>query len=218
MEELIRKYNEECDLIPKSCSRIWKVGLVILSITFLIMYIVFRRLILSGIICMLLILVLYVICEWKSLTIVNKRLSKYNNKKIDVWQTYKELNLFQKKWIMDYCKRNKINKIEKIQIIREYLSSKLVEKEKQKQYLNFGTLLALLVGIWESIIQKIEADFDLIPTIIVSLILAYIFSIITQFIKREYEENKKFFNIFESINGLKRLDELLVYAAIKCNK
>ena len=222
MEKLIRRYNEECDIIKRCGSKIWKIGLIGLFLLSLVVYVWLKNYLLSFFILTFFTVILYFICELINVKCICSKLEivfdKDDKRKIIKYikNTYIELDRFQKKWITNYCKINKINKIEKIHLLRECLKQKT--EEKNKKYISPIIMATLLLTIWENVIEYLDDHFGIFNTIIIAIIAAVIIALIIEFIRNEFVDQREFFNMFDKISGYKRLDELLIYVAIKCNK
>lgn len=217
MEKLIEKYKEECDILSKLARRLWKSGQLIIVIGCL--YYGFKTLyyIMAFILPIILGCVLYKICEYIELMDIIKKLKlkyKFNevlfNSKVRN-EVYKSYDAFQKGWITNYCKRNKLNNIEKLKI----LSEELDKRDTSVKYINPVIIGALSIVIWEAIIQELVNYVGLIYTIIIAMILVIIISILTGWWNKEWKENKEFFKSFDAFSGKERLQKLLVYRMIK---
>ena len=85
-------------------------------------------------------------------------MNKLKCKKIIVFRnkyektTYQKLNEFQKNWISNYCKRNKIDNITKLEIIKNEIKNR---RENRVKYINPIILGTLLIVIWENIAKDI---------------------------------------------------------------
>lgn len=214
MEKLIQKYNRECDIIPRTSNNVWKLGVIISLIIFIISYFYTKNYALINIKLIAELLILYMVCEFININKLKKILNiKGKVKKRDI---YLELDKMQKKWIIKYCKKNKIDRIEKVKIIRDEVKNK--DKELRKKYIDPIILATLLLNIWGIVVEKLDTKIGTINAIIISIALAVIICLIIEFGKNEYRQQRELFNAFQNMTGLKRLDELLVYVAIRCNK
>lgn len=220
MEKLIEKYKEECDILSKLARRLWKSGQLFIIIGCL--YYGFKTLnyIMVFILPIILGCVLYKICECIELMDIIKKLKlKYKfkevlfNSKIRE-EVYKSYNDFQKGWITKYCKKNKLNNIEKLKI----LSEELDKRDSSVKYINPVIIGALSIVIWEVIIQKLVSVVGLIYAIIVAMFLVIIISILTGWWNKEWKENKEFFRTFDAFSVKERLQKLLFYRIVKVEK
>ena len=118
MDKLIKKYNEECSLKSKLANRLLKIGYILIVGIFILgninvgMFFIFS-------------ITLYMSCN---LIMLRKIASKLNIKFVlkellfkrkSRTEMYKKVDEFQKKGITNYCKKNRIDSIEKLKIIRE---------------------------------------------------------------------------------------------------
>lgn len=220
MEKLIRKYKEECDLSSKLASRMWKIGQIIIMSIFAICYANTKDFEINFLITIIDICVLHFICRCiESVKIAKKLKLKYSVKKViskrkirkDI---YIELDKFQKRWITNFCKKNKINNIEKLKIIREELDKRTIIV----RYLDPIIIGTLLIAMWELILQRISEEVGVGNTIFIGVFLVIMISIIIGWVKKEWREQKKFMNLFNRYSGNERLKELLLYKILKSNK
>ena len=220
MEKLIEKYKKECDILSKLARRLWKSGQLIIVIGCL--YYGFKTLnyIMAFILPIILGCVLYKICECIELMDIIKKLKlKYKfkevlfNSKIRE-EVYKSYNDFQKGWITKYCKKNKLNNIEKLKLLIEELD----KRDTSVKYINPVIIGALSIVIWEAIIQELVSAVGLIYTIIIAMFLVIIISILTGWWNKEWKENKEFFKTFDAFSGKERLQKLLIFRMLKLEK
>ena len=220
MEKLIEKYKKECDILSKLARRLWKSGQLFIIIGCL--YYGFKTLnyIIAFILPIILGCVLYKICECIELMDIIKKLRlKYKfkevlfNSKIRD-EVYKSYDAFQKSWITNYCKRNKLNNIEKLKLLIEELD----KRDTSVKYINPVIIGALSIVIWEAIIQELVSAVGLIYTIVIAMFLVIIISILTGWWNKEWKENKKFFKTFDAFSGNERLQKLVVDRIIKVKK
>lgn len=217
MEKLIEKYKKECDILSKLASRLWKSGQLFIVIGYL--YYGFKTLnyIMAFILLIIFGWVLYKVCECIELMDIIKKLNlKYklkevlfNSKVRD--EVYKSYDDFQKSWITKYCKKNKLNNIEKLKI----LSEELDKRDSSIKYINPVIIGALSIVIWEAIIQELVNAVGLIYTIIIAMFLVIVISILTGWWNKEWKEHKEFFKSFDVFSGKERLMQLLVYRMLK---
>ena len=81
MEKLIKKYKEECDLLSKVPSRLWKIGLIIITIGCLFYGYKTMNYIMAFGLPIILVCVLYKICTDIELVDITKKLKlKYKYK------------------------------------------------------------------------------------------------------------------------------------------
>lgn len=220
MEKLIRKYKEECDLSSKLASRIWKIGQIITALITASYYMKKTNIIVSFIIATIFMIILHIICECiETINIAKKMKIEYNLKEVVIRKKvrkniYKQFERFQKEWITNFCKKNKINSIEKLKIIREELS----KRANIIKYIDPILIGTLLLALWELILQNIAEHVGIVNTILIGVFLVIIISIIIGWIKKEWKEQKEFMNLFNRYSGNERLKELLLYRILKSNK
>ena len=217
MEKLIKRYKEECDLSSKLASRLWKLGQIIVLFVAANYYIVNTNILLSFLIVTICIIILHIICECiETICIAKKMNIKYNVRKIILTKKnrkniYQQFDKYQKEWITNFCKKNKINNIEKLKIIREELS----KKNNIIKYIDPIVIGTLLLALWEILLQNILEIIGLAYRILIGLFLVIIISIILGWMKKEWKEQKEFMNIFNRYSGSERLRDLLLYRILK---
>ena len=217
MEKLIRKYKEECDLSSKLASRMWKIGQIIIMSSFASYYANTKELGINFIITIIAICVLHFICRCiESVSIARKIKIKCSVKEILLKKKirkniYQEFDIFQKGWITNFCKKNKINNIEKLKIVKEELD----KRTTIIKYIDPIIIGALLIAMWELILQKISEEVGIGNTILIGVFLVIIISIIVGWGKKEWKEQKEFMNLFNRYSGNERLKELLLYRILR---
>lgn len=216
MERIIKKYREECELYSKLASIMWRIGQIILTFIFIIDYMHTGEFGMNFFITLITIVVLYFICSCLELISFAKKIKiKYSVKDIlkkNFWKNiYQECDKFQKKWITNFCKKNKINTIEKLKIIKEELDKQIIIV----RYIDPIIIGTLLIPIWELILQKISEEIGIGITVLIGICLIFIISIIIGWIKKEYREQKKVMNLFDRYTGNERLKELILYRILK---
>jgi hypothetical protein len=217
MEKLIRKYKEECDLSSKLASRMWKIGQIIIIVIFASYYANTKELGINFIITIIAICVLHFICRCiESVSIARKMKIKCSVKEILLKKKirkkiYQEFDIFQKGWITNFCKKNKINDIEKLKIVKEELDKRTIIIK----YIDPIIIGTLLIAMWELILQKISEEIGIGNTILIGVFLVIIISIIVGWGKKEWKEQKEFMNLFNRYSGNERLKELLLYRILK---
>lgn len=220
MEILIRKYKEDCDLSSKLASRIWKIGQIIIISIFTVYYANTKEFGMNFLITIIAICVLHFICRCiESVYIAKKMKIKYSVKEIILKKKirkniYQKFDEFQKGWITNFCKKNKINNIEKLKIVREELDNRTIII----RYIDPIIIGTLLIAMWELILQKISEEVGIGNAIFISIFLVIIISIIIGWAKKEWKEQKEFMNLFNRYSGNERLKELLLYKILKSNK
>lgn len=220
MEKLIEKYKEECDILSKLPSRLWKIGQIIIVIGSLIYGFKTFNYIIAFILPIILGCVLYKICADIELVDITKKLNlKYKYKEI-FWklkvrdEIYNSYNAYQKSWITKYCKKNKLNNIEKLKILREELD----KKNTPVKYINPVIIGTLMVTGWEFVIQYFWESVGLPGTIIVVIFSAFVISIVVTWLKKEWKDQTEFLKEFDRFSGTDRLQQLLVYRMMKVGR
>ena len=217
MEKLIRKYKEECDLSSKLASRMWKIGQIIIISIFTSYYANTKELGMNFIITIIAICVLHFICRCiESISIAKRMKIKCSVKEILLKRKirkkiYQEFDIFQKGWITNFCKKNKINNIEKLKIVKEELDKRTIIIK----YIDPIIIGTLLIAMWELILQKISEEVGIGNTIFIGVFWVIIISIIVGWGKKEWREQKEFMNLFNRYSGNERLKELLLYRILK---
>ena len=124
---------------------------------------------------------------------------------------YQDFDIFQKGWITNFCKKNKINNIEKLKIVKEELDKRTIIIK----YIDPIIIGTLLIAMWELILQKISEEVGIGNTILIGVFWVIIISIIVGWGKKEWREQKEFMNLFNRYSGNERLKELLLYRILK---
>ena len=217
MEKLIKKYKEECDLLSKVPSRLWKIGLIIITIGCLVYGYKIMNYIIACVLFIILGCTLYKICTDIELVDITKKLKlKYKYKEIS-WnfkvrnEIYNYYDRYQKNWITKYCKKNRLDKIEKLKILREELN----KKHTVIKYIDPVIIGTLLVAAWEILLQYMTENIGMWPAFLIAFFLVILISIATGWIIKECKENFEFFHEFDALSGYDRLQELLVEKILK---
>lgn len=219
MDKLMQKYKQECAIYSKTASIIWKVGLVIISILYIKLSYGGQNYFEKFILFMGLVVILYLIClhifkraAFKK--IYPKNITKIKSKRLK--ELFKEINKYQKDWITIYCKKNRIDQISKLEILRNSLSEE--RKNKTISYINPIIIGTLTFTIWEIGLQKLSDKIGFINTIFVAIAAAVVISIIIGILKKEFIENKEFILEFDKYSSNKRLENLILYEILKAKK
>lgn len=219
MEKLLQKYKEDCAISSKSASLIWKIGIIIISIIYIKLSYEGKNYIEMFALFLVCILILYILCllifKRKAFNIIySDRKNKNDCKKLKM--LYKEIDKYQKNWITNYCKKNKINEISKLEILRSCLCEE--RKLKAISYINPIIIGSLTFTIWEIGLQKLSDKIGYINMIFVAIAVAVILSVILGILKKEFIENKEMFLEFDKFASNKRLEDLVLYEILKCKK
>lgn len=223
MEKLIKKYNDECNLTSKLANRLWKIGQIILLSIFIIYYAQQKNFLISFLILLIFIIVLYFICSYIEIRNISNKLNINKMSfmhiifnKEDRKDIYKQFDIFQKKWITNYCKKNKINSIEKLKLLREELRQK--QNNNIIKYIDPIVIGTLLLTVWEVLVQRMSEKIGTVSAVLICIFLAIIISIIIGWFKKEWQEQKEFMSMFNKFSGITRLNNLLLYRILKSNK
>ena len=219
MEKLLQKYKDECAISSKLASIIWKIGIIILSIVYIKLSYGNQNYFKMFVWLLIGILILYLLCLFifkrKAFNkIYSGKGNKNNCKKLKI--LYLEIDKYQKNWMTNYCKKNKLNEISKLEILR----SSLCEERKIKtiNYINPIIIGTLTFTIWEIGLQKLSDKIGCINMIFIAIVVAVILSVIIGITKKEFIEDKEMFFEFDKFESNKRLEDLLLYEILKCKK
>mgnify|MGYP004459939981 FL=1 len=219
MEKLLQKYKDECAISSKLASIIWKIGIIILSIVYIKLSYGNQNYFKMFVWLLIGILILYLLCLFffkrKAFNkIYSGKGNKNNCKKLKI--LYLEIDKYQKNWMTNYCKKNKLNEISKLEILR----SNLCEERKIKtiNYINPIIIGTLTFTIWEIGLQKLSDKIGYINMIFIAIVVAVILSVIIGIMKKEFIEDKEMFFEFDKFESNKRLEDLLLYEILKCKK
>lgn len=219
MEKLLQKYKDECAISSKLASIIWKIGIIILSIVYIKLSYGNQNYFKMFVWLLIGILILYLLCliffKRKAFNkIYSGKGNKNNCKKLKI--LYLEIDKYQKNWMTNYCKKNKLNEISKLEILR----SSLCEERKIKtiNYINPIIIGTLTFTIWEIGLQKLSDKIGYINMIFIAIVVAVILSVIIGIMKKEFIEDKEMFFEFDKFESNKRLEDLLLYEILKCKK
>lgn len=219
MQRLIERYKVECSINSKVASILWKIGIIILSIVYIKLSYESQNYFKMFIVFLIGILILYLLCLFifkrKAFNkIYSGKVNKNNCKKLKI--LYLEIDKYQKNWMTNYCKRNNIDKISKLEILRSDLSEE--RKLKAISYINPIIIGSLTFTIWEIGLQKLSDKIGYINMIFIAIVVAIILSVIIGIMKKEFIENKEMFLEFDKFASNKRLEDLLLYEILKCKK
>lgn len=219
MEKLLQRYKDECAISSKLASIIWKIGIIILSIIYIKSSYKSQNYFEMFVLLLMSVLILYLLClgifkRKASNKIYLGKENKNNCKKLKT--LYLEIDKYQKNWMTNYCKRNKLNEISKLEILR----SSLCEERKIKtiSYINPIIIGSLTFTIWEMGLQKLNDKIGYVNMICIAIVVAVILSVIIGIMKKEFIENKEMFLEFDKFASDKRLEDLLLYEILKCKK
>lgn len=220
MEKLIKKYNEECSFKSKLVNRLWNIGYILILIIFIFKSIKGNNYLINIFLLFIFLIILFLSCN---LIMLRKISNKFNIefslkelifKRKSRMNMYQKLDEFQKKWITNYCKNNKINTIEKLKVIREELG----KNNNIIRYINPTIVGTLSVASWGLICEKMSERIGALNTSLIGIIGAFIISILINVFRKEWKEQVQFMNTFNTYAGYDRLKELILYRILKSNK
>ena len=222
LEKLIEEFNNTVAIKSKLANFIWKFGIIIDSIAYFICVFFLKKSVIVYILGYFVILILLFLIRnlffikkaSKKLGIQTSIINCFNFKHIRF--IYNKIDEFQKDWITKYCKRNKLNYIEKLNILRQELRN---EKEsKTIKYINPLIIGTLLISVWEIAIQRIMNKVGFGNMLLLAIIMIIGLSVFIGWIKKIFTEDKEFFVQYENFSNISRLEELLLYRILKCKK
>lgn len=220
MLKILNEFNNNCGIKSNLANFIWKVGIIIDSISYCICTIYFKKnsyIPLYFIIMIVLFIISHTIFIMKAARAIGENFyfrQLFNIKRIGV--IYRKIDQYQKDWITKYCKKNKLNVINKLEIMIQEIR---LRKEKNTiKYINPIIIGTLCITVWEIALQKATEKIGFWNMIPITIVLTIGISLGIGWITKEIIEDKKFFDQFERYIGYKRLEELLVYSALKCKK
>lgn len=220
MEKLIKKYNEECSFKSKLVNRLWNIGYIVILIIFIFRSINRNNYLINIFLLFTFSIILFLSCNLIMLRkIANKLNIEFSFKELIFkrktrMDMYQKLDEFQKKWITNYCKNNKINTIEKLKVIREELG----KNNNIIKYINPTIVGTLSVASWGLICDQMSEKIGTLNTSLIAIIGAFIISIVINVFKKEWKEQVQFMNTFNKYAGYDRLKELILYRILKSNK
>lgn len=220
LEKIIEEFNNTVAIKSKLANFIWEFGIITNSIAYFICIIFLRKSVIAYFLLYFIILILLLLISnlffikkaSKKLGIRTNIIKCFNIKYIRF--IYKKIDEFQKDWITKYCKRNKLNCIEKLNILRQEIRN---EKEsKTIKYINPLIIGTLLISVWEVTIQRIMDKVGFWNMLSLAIVLIIGLSIFIGWIKKIFTEDKEFFVQYEKFSSINRLEELLLYRILKC--
>ncbi|MBR6253000.1 MAG: hypothetical protein IKR04_04085 [Clostridia bacterium] len=219
MERLLKYYFKECDFNSDFILKINKIGEILLLALLFVMTYLKDITIIKIIILLLLLLLLDWICRIIEAFLMTIKLNKKCKfKELMSCSTRRrviaDFDKFQKGWISNYLRKNKLDRLEKIKII----VAELDKKESKFRYLDPVIIGTLLLKLWELILNKIDVQIGLWGCIIISAILAVIISVIIGVFRKEYKDHMRIKKYFTFFSGKERLRQLLFEASLKCKK
>lgn len=220
MQKILNEFNSNCGIKSSLANIIWKGGIIIDSIIYCVYALYFKNwsyVPLYFTIMIILFIISHTIFIMKASRKIGERF--FIKQLLDIKRIgaiYKKMDQYQKDWITMYCKKNKLNIINKLEIMIQEI--RLRREKNTIKYINPIIIGTLSITIWEIALQKITGEIGFWNMIPIAIALTIGLSIGVGWITKEITEDKRIFNQFERYFGYKRLEELLVYSALKCKK
>ena len=211
MKKIIEQYNKECEIPPKGISIFYQVIIIVLMVLFTLISLNSNN-IFMILICIPILFVVFVVLYSTCSIIYTKQLKakiKETLKLNDNVNTvnYEEIiDQYQKKWISNYIRKNKLRKFSKLSIIINELQQE-IDKKSIKKYIEIliiPAIFSLAVDIANS-----NGVNDVV------LFVRYIICTGVTISVVYFLNNLGDYNRFKRYIGLERLKELLIHAAIK---
>ena len=221
MEKILEDYKENGAVKSKLASFIWKAGVISSSIFYCIDVLYYKKCNCNMLIYFFTILFLFIISGSVFIIKASKKVNfDFNYKKIYSIRQLKILvdaiNEYQKKWITNYCKKNKLNNFNKLNVLMQELKS---EKDRTTiKYINPIILGTLSLTIWEIAIQKVVEKIGFINMLPLAFVSIIGISLIIGWIKKQFLEDKDFIKGFEMFSSKERLIQLILYRILKSKK
>ena len=221
MEKILEDYKENGAVKSKLASFIWKAGVISSSVFYCIDVLYYKNKNCNMLLYFFTILFLFIISGSVFIIKASKKVNfDFNYKKIYSIRQLKILvdaiNEYQKKWITNYCKKNKLNNFNKLNIIMQELKS---EKDRTTiKYINPIILGTLSLTIWETAIQKVVEKIGFINMLPLAFVSIIGISLIIGWIKKQFLEDKDFIKGFEMFSSKERLIQLILYRILKSKK
>lgn len=221
MEKILEDYKENGAVKSKLASFIWKAGVISSSVFYCIDVLYYKNKNCNMLLYFFTILFLFIISGSVFIIKASKKVNfDFNYKKIYSIRQLKILvdaiNEYQKKWITNYCKKNKLNNFNKLNIIMQELKS---EKDRTTiKYINPIILGTLSLTIWETAIQKVVEKIGFINMLPLAFVSIIGISLIIGWIKKQFLEDKDFIKGFETFSSKEKLIELILYRILKSKK
>ena len=213
MDKLLENFEKEGAIKSDLANFIWKGGVILFSVLYIVFnYIGVKKY--NLFIYILIVLFLCVLSEYIFLREVTKKIDfKVKIKLRNIRSIYKEIDKCQKKWIVNYCKNNKINSFDKLNIILQELKGK--REKSNTKYINPVIIGTLLLSVWEIILQQLKESIGFENTLAVAFVLVVIISVVIGITQKMNEEDKEFFARFEYYSSKERLETLIIHSMLK---
>ena len=191
MDKLLENYEKEGAIKSNLANLIWKGGVILFSVLYIVFnYIGIKKY--NLFIYILIVLFLCVLTEYIFLREVTKKSGfKVKIKLRNMKNIYKEIDKYQKNWILNYCKNSKINTFDKLNIILQELKRK--REKSNTKYINPVIIGTLLLSTWDTILQQLKENIGFENMLATAIVFAVVISVIIGIIQRMNEEDKEFF-------------------------
>lgn len=221
MRNLLEEYKNDGAVNSRLANFIWKAGIIISSIFYCMDVLYYKNENNKLLIYFFAIIVLFISSGITFIIKASKKIEfNFNYKKIysikQLKSLFQAIHEYQKKWFVNYCNRNKLNSINKLNIILQEIKA---ENDRTTiKYINPIIIGTLSLSIWEIAVQKIVNNTGFWGMLPIAFALVLIISISIGWIKKSFLEDKENFNIFETFSNKTRLEELILYKILKCKK
>lgn len=221
MQKLFEEYEKIGAIKSKLSNFIWKSGIIICSIIYCINVFNMKQNYYSFLYYLVMIMILFIISEIifirksaKKLNIEYKIINIFSLKYIR--NIYREIDIYQKRWITDYCNKNKINDFNKLNVLREEIKN---EKENSTiKYINPIIIGTLSLTIWEIGLQKVVIKIGFWNMLPLALVIVVGTSVGIGWLTKILLEDKDVFLEFEKFSNKKRLEELMLFRILRSKK
>ena len=213
MDKLLENYEKEGAIKSNLANLIWKGGVILFSVLYIVFnYIGIKKY--NLFIYILIVLFLCVLTEYIFLREVTKKIGfKVKIKLRNMKNIYKEIDKYQKNWILNYCKNSKINTFDKLNIILQELKRK--REKSNTKYINPVIIGTLLLSTWDTILQQLKENIGFENMLATAIVFAVVISVIIGIIQRMNEEDKEFFARLEYYSSMERLECLIIHSMLK---
>lgn len=213
MDKLLENYEKEGAIKSNLANLIWKGGVILFSVLYIVFnYIGIKKY--NLFIYILIVLFLCVLTEYIFLREVTKKIGfKVKIKLRNMKNIYKEIDKYQKNWILNYCKNSKINTFDKLNIILQELKRK--REKSNTKYINPVIIGSLLLSTWDTILQQLKENIGFENMLATAIVFAVVISVIIGIIQRMNEEDKEFFARLEYYSSMERLECLIIHSMLK---
>ncbi len=212
MKDIIKRYKEECEIVSKVASKIYQLGTTILIILFVLISLILNdifKILISIPILLLISYILFMLCSKiydKELETKAKKVAKLDKhtKRMEFESVIDE---YQKSWISNYVRKNKLRKLSKLSIVIDEIQKEIDRKSINKyiEILIIPAVFSFVIDIAKSNSINESAVLFVRYIICVGVTMSSVYCI----------NNLNIYNVFNKYIGLERLKQLLIYIAIK---